>query len=487
MSLLSHSIPLKFATIVKASAERFIDLDAQSLAAMRSGQRLYVESVKRWFEWDPTSTATNDNTTGGTCLQATATVGAGRAIWDGEVSPSWWSQNQAWVVDTTATTYEGLGTLADPLPTNAELMRRTNTANHQSGAPAVSITWNTTTATSDPWTCKFIVGPGSVFSLLGKKLTTITGATTAATAVNRTPGAQAMPTITNASATWVVGQHGTFTSGTASGAFFVVLKDLTGGVARISTPLTFNQSTQQGTRQVAGAVSNYELYTIPQVTVGTVEFYCADTAATTSYVVTDLIEFRQPQVFTARSNFFLKGIRVSSQRTTFASYNAEADNHTMCSCFHTGGPVFNWRLGSKCIGGGMTGNATIASGGQPLFDFDFCFQGVPLTVSQGVFPQFGTCAFFDAAGGLTLSPGAVGFCLNVGDGAGTVWGTTTSGFGMNVKAGAQFCYNVAGNKPVINSGLGAGRESQQGGVDVQWAAVPVVMNVNNAAGIFINA
>jgi len=486
--MLSLSIPLTFKTVVLASTGRLIDIDAQSIAALYPGQPVYVESVRRTFRWDPICTLANDNTTGGTYVQPTAVGGAGRFVWDGVVDPSWVVDNPAMVVDTTATTYEGFGDAANPLPTNAELIRRHGLLCQL--RQNYSINWNTSTATSDPWSGKFIVGPNAVFSRVGKKLTTVTGTTSAFTAQNRTPGAQAMPTITDATQTWatLVGRHGTFTSGTAIGAFFVVLKDLGANVARISTPVTFNPSTQAVTRNVPGNVSTYEVYTFPQVTVGTVELYSADTSATTSYVTDDLIEWRQAQVFTLRSNSISKGIRVSSQRTTFFSYNGEADTHVMASCLHTGGPVLSWRgIGSKCIAGGITGNISMPPAAQPVFDLDFCAQGVGVTMAQGAMPQIGTMAIFDSAGGLSTNPGAVVFVLNIGDGAGTIWGTTTSGFGVNCVAGSQLIYNVAGNKPVINSGLGAGRESKQGGVDVPWAAVPVAVNVNNAAGIFVNA
>lgn len=129
--MLSLNIPLTFKSVVQASTSRFVDIDAQSLAALRDGQPIYIESIRRNFRWDSSSTATQDNTTAGTVLQPTVVAGAGRAIWDGKANQAWGTQID-WYVASTGN-YENPGTLVAPLATAAELSRRTRDQQWRAG------------------------------------------------------------------------------------------------------------------------------------------------------------------------------------------------------------------------------------------------------------------------------------------------------------------------------------------------------------------
>lgn len=100
--------------------------------------------------------------------------------------------------------------------------------------------------------------------------------------------------------------------------------------------------------------------------------------------------------------------------------------------------------------------------------------GAGLTVGRGAFVEFGNASFFGNTGaGLRMDPGAYAIAPAL------LWGAGNATFGADVSG--ELAYSV---KPTVTGA--ALQDARQGGVVLPaWAGVPVPVDVNNGAGIFV--
>jgi hypothetical protein len=448
---------------------------------LAANTEVFVTSVRDWFRWDPSSTATSDDIA---VVSLTANGGsAGRFLREFRADPYWRAQ-AAWFVDT-AGNDENDGSSLAPVKTDVEISRRWGLGVRARLDVDVTITYAQTPVGQTNYIVELL--PGIQLTLVGTP--TVTKAGTVISAVQaqvRTAGAEAAWAITGTGlgATEVGKLAFISSSGTPAnvGAYAMILKDETGGKVRVSPFGTYTPTTGafvQVTPQVNDVI---EIRTPSSLLVGGIDAYavCADNGIGSggARVLFDSL--------TVDGGSTLNGA-ITSTRAAVLYARSILQNLTLVDVGNT--------RGHNLRGGGIAGLGVVIRGGTTTLSQVGClasltvragtatvitdtyFQNSSLSINVGSSASTSGAAFFDRVtsnSSLVVAAGAS--CVHAG--ATPDWGTGNAGHGIVVQSASSYAY---GTKPTINSGLGAGREAQVGGTDKLYSAIPYVETTNNAA------
>jgi hypothetical protein len=445
----------------------------------------YVASVRDWFRWDPSSTATADDIT---VVSLTANGGsAGRFLREFRGDPYWRAQT-AWFVDT-AGNDENDGSSLAPVKTDAEIQRRWGLGIRARLTVPVTITY--AQAPTGQTNLLFEIVTGGALTFIGTP--TISKAGTVLTAVQaqvRTAGAEAGWAImgTGLGATEVGKLAFITASGTPANvnAYAAVLKDETGGKLRVSPFGTSTVSAfTQATPQVGDVIEIRDMSTLK---VGAIEGTSAmqDAAAISpdrNAVIFDSVALDGGGQL---GSVFINGLTAVYQRSRLTNLSftgisrATAQSHRVNGGIVTGTNGLAIRSTVTFNQTGFLGTntgASVGSGGALTLSADCYFQNSGLAVARGAVALSSGSGFFDrGTSNATVVVSGGGFYLQ--SGAVPDWGTANTGHGVTISSCGSYAYTT---KPTINSGLGAGREAQVGGTDKLYSAVPYIEATNNAA------
>ena len=358
-----------------------------------------------------------------------------------------------------------------------------------------TITYASTPPSTDVVNFNVAYKSGGSLTIKGTPTVTKTAqALTAVTALNRatqTPFDVTAPTLDAAD----VGRLMRITSGARINNYCGVAKDLGGGKVRISPfgNLDVVASQTNGipfvevTPQVGDTV---EVFTVPILTIGSFIFRSLTAVFPTAsanaiFLDTIGIDGLNNGVMSVPGTIQCQGANVYLRQCTYqrvkfgglggvwgAGGIATNSWQVQGSFSNNGGPfaifygflmtagAFTCQAGASCWIGGdcLFQNASCQSGGNLLADFVSIFDRASANIALQVFP-----------GGLYRSSN-----LASGD---LLWGDGNLGTGVKVFSGAMMLYTT---KPTINTPQGAGRQALIGGVNTDWAGVPVVIAANNA-------
>jgi hypothetical protein len=486
------SLPFKLApfTGVDNATVRLLKAISQfELNSLRSGDVVYVESVRDYWKWVPLSTATDD------CTGAAATLrycnptvnGANpgrfeRLFWH---SPDWTQQD--FFIDNILGANENSGAVGAPLNNDNELLQRWGTNAIFTIPVTVKYLQNPTTFTN----YEFFVTDGGSVTVLGTPVVSQAAVTiTGVTVLNRaTPVGWAIVGATFGAGD--VGKMAIIVSGTAAniGAYAYI-------VAQTGTTLTVSPfgkftATIAGASftQVTPAVNDVVQIVTPttlkvgQITIKSLLYNEALNTPTRNCVVFDSVTLAG-NANVGNSKIKIDEIMVFYARSIisdmdFEGFNGSFANHQLCGGGATNSIIIR---SAAIVQTNQTGfrNAFVflQSGGVLSMQADTYFQNSLLSTLQ--------------AGALILSNGVGFFNRSVADStiqiqAGSVmkqsgaipdWGTANAGHAIKVFSQGAYVYAT---KPTINTGLGAGRECLIGGTDKLLAAVPYIEGANGAA------
>jgi hypothetical protein len=368
-------------------------------------------------------------------------------------------------------------------------------------APNTQVTVNYLAAnlSTDPENYDIRIGDSAGLTLLGALTQSKTGTLQAVTTA--VPASNIPWDVTDAVAglgAADVGKLIRITSGARAGAYALVIKDLTGGKVRTTPFGTFAISTTHTSvfpLATPVATDPYEVIAPTALGVGTMRFVRGGVSdplsaplrnavlidslllnPNASVVNTHLVA--DAAVYLARSGMF-------RMRITSRDYFFQAGGRVATCTFDGPGKSHNTNS--------FVYSLVLIAVGNSLFAVDNSSRS-RVVVGASVNCRGGCCfcqgfdvegklvaddmAIFDTVGGtgqLTVYPGGA---ARQADATGQgIWGTNNIGYGVQCYSGGIVTYRT---KPVINTGLGAGREAYVGGTDKLWSAIPYVETANNA-------
>lgn len=433
-------------------------------AALSEGALVFVKTFRDWFVLRPASVETVN---GVTVLATLSGVGRWeRMRW---AHPSWLRQPM-WFVDATNGHDENTG-IDDThaIKTNAELMRRW-------GGPVVEVTssitltYLTATPASDPLNGRVVVAAGGAFAMASVPTVVRSSTFTAVTAINR---ATAQPLhVTDGAVDWTadVGRQLVISAGARVGMRAWVAKNMGAGVGRLS-PLTLCPTVDYGSPTLATPVVGdaYQVRTLPSVYVGTFEIVAGTGDIPGSVSTCSVSDLGFNGGYGVRGTFRISGTMGQVRGCLFASVRVASDRAcTFSSCKFDG-----TTLGGVQIFAGLSVSNGIYLDGREggltsLMDMDHLCQATRATVYGGAL-IFGTICVMDALStGFVLdffssvqgTPAYLGVC--------SLWGSAGT-FGVDIKPGCSYRASAA---PVINAGLGLGRELRVGATSKLYADMP---------------
>lgn len=487
-----------FTGVDNATARLLKAISAIEFGMLQDGDLVYVQSVRDYWKWVPTSTATDD------CTGAAAKLGYCNPTVNGAnpgrferlfiCSPDWLLQN--FFIDNGAAGHnENSGATALlPLNNDIELYQRWSQGKRARIATAITVTYAQTPITQTNYFYELIAGG----SLLIVGTPTISKAGTVLTAVQtqvRTAGAELGWAITAVGlAVADLSKLAVITaSGTPAnvGAYTHLLKDEGGGKLRVSPFGTYNATTGAFTQVTPLVGDTIEIRDVFATTLSIGKFEeCTQLndpiLATLSRTTFDSIGLNS-NVALSNAQGGIVGwggpiyyVRTLFKQMTFAGQLQNVSAlHLLRGGGIAGGFTVNVRTNVNCTLIGVGASAFLQSrpGGHLSLLVDCYFQNARCLTDGGSINSNG-CAFFDtaASGAITLSM----FSMSIWVQAGGVpdWGTANTGFAIHV--GSECCYSYV-VKPTVNSGLGVGRESRIGGTDKLYTSVPYIEGANNAA------
>jgi hypothetical protein len=449
---------------------------------LRPNVEVYVSTVDDWFRWDPTSTATADDIE---VVNPTKNgVAAGRFLRLFRHSPKWLLQN--WWISESSGHDENPGTLVLPLKTDRELYRRWGRARI---ATAITVTYLAAPVGQTNYDVEIL--SDASLTLLGTPTTNKTAVTiTAVTAQVRTGGSEVARAITGATLGAAdVGKLAIIRSGTAGNinAYARILKDNGGGSVRVSPFGKADLNAFPAFVEVTPVANTDVIDVVTPMTLSVGRIRA--TGATNSVIAGS----------PTRNALMLDSLTLDGNANNFGTGTIVGDNVTVAYARHVlkdiaiAGVTEPGMTAQTIMGGGMDGAVAIASGcyayivkpgllnailhvrmgGGASADTDTYFQASRLNV-EGYFQSSGVAVFDNGlTGAYFVAPSGT-----VRQGGVADWGAANAGFAIRILAGGRYVYL---QKPTINSGLGAGRETLVGGTDKQYAAIPYVEAANGAA------
>ncbi len=473
-----------YATANDGGASQLIDVSAGFLGGLVEGCKVWVDSFRDSFTWYPSRTDTADNVT---VVAPTAVgVGPGRFIRDCIASPTWTVQ-ATWYVDPTNAgandEHEGSAG-ASPLKTWNELRRRI-------GKHLIQQDTTIHIVSDMPATDRFTMDLGSVntatVTIVGTRVVLLADQVMDNYANRNTAAvpATANQLTCNAIASWVPYTPATDggilvvpTTGPAVGTAAYVAEDLGANVAQMSS--FYDAAGMLEVQPVAN--NHFNIERCPRIlsyqvnpSGGTWYFqnlyfnqFGADRAGGTTWS-TSGIEWSNPT---------LLGIQWQNCSFEFLSPTMSGAQFWNCLWIDLGHVVYNCTIqwaagmwyGADYLGSTPTystfyGSVVIGSSGMLFKEVQcVCYQ-------NSWFDAYDVGVFQSIGDSVVVAYSSSMYIVNL-------WGGTAAGYGMKVKAGCQVQY---ANKPSINSGLGAGRETIVGGTDTLWANIPYVETTNLAA------
>jgi len=476
----SGSAGLRFNTVAigASGSGRLIDVGLSGLVDGVS--TAWVESVKDTWRWDATSTLTADNIT--VCNPTANGANPGRFIRKLEPAPEW-RQQAAWFVDTAGNDENDGTTSLTPVKTDVEISRRWGSGTVQLSVP-VTVTYAQAPAGDTAFDWEPLTG-GSLTLLGTPTISQAAVVLTAVTAQNR--GTQTAWAITGATLGAAdVNKIAIITAGTAGniGAYARVLKDNGGGSVNVSpfgkfavgsSPFTQVTPVVGDTVQIVTpmTLNCAMLRTTSNTTTAAAASPTRNCLVVDSITLTGTASFQGMVISNGAPVFFARSIPTN---VAIAGSPSSVSNVHFC-----GGGAHGVTIQTAGVAQfrqtGITSFLGLLTGARAVLFTDTYFQNADCTVDPAASILSTGAAWFDRAS----SDRALQLFHNAfyrQSGAVPDWGSANAGHGILVSAGAMYSYTT---KPTVNTGLGAGREVQLGGVDTLYAGIPAVTAANNAA------
>jgi hypothetical protein len=481
-----------FTGVNNATVRLLKAISAAELALLRDGDTVYVESVRDYWKWVPTSTATDDSTGDAAQLRyCNPTVnGANPGRFERLFirSPDWLLQD--FFIDSTAGVGNNENTGASalvPLNNDNELYQRWGDFAQLTTPRTVTYIQSPTTQTN--YDVQFL---GGSLTLLGTR-TLVLGPVvlTAVTVQNR-----ATQTPWDITGPGLGAAHvGLIVQITASGvpanvgAYATIVKDLGGGKVRVSPFGTKVVSTVSFNVVTPVAGDTVEVISFPTLQTGKIRFRLGSNinftaSPLTNCAVIDLLKLEGSSdaaslvgiVICESTRVFYQ--RVVQSRMRWGGFGGTL--HFFCGGHIITGSV-SFLAGSTCnLDAVAIGNVLLSAlpGCSVVMRKDCIFQA-------GGWGVVGNCrinsqgtAYFDSAGiGCNLAFGVYSQTGAIAD-----WGTNNTSFGIGLSSGAFYIYVT---KPTINATLGVGRETRIGGTDKLYGAIPYVEGANLAGLVLL--
>lgn len=483
-----------FLTVSKQSSKRALDMPATYVATLTDGEEIFVESYGRKFVWD-TTFPSGSSTVDGESFRPLSWSADGAFVADLRGNEKYWRQS-AWFVSTLGDDENDGLTSATPFKTDREIQRRWGVGRRARISSAVTITYAQSPANQTNYLFEVVAG-GSL-KLLGTPTVTKTGTVlTAVQAQVRTAGSEEAWAITgvglgaaDVDKIVVITASGT---GANVGAYAAVLKDETAGKLRVSPFGTFNTTTGVFTAVTPqiGDVVEIRDPVATTITLGRIEGHSLASesgAAPATRLLFDSVLLASTSL---SGTVFSGGLSVFYVRSALKSLTLAGDAGTSNTLHIVNGglvPSGGGVIARTVVSFRQTGvkSSILARYGSFVqLSSDVYIQNASVLVSTGAIVQSSGAAFFDVAasnGAAVVSSG--GTWAQVG--AVPDWGTGNAGHGVTVFGPGNYFYAT---KPTINSGLGAGREAQVGGADVEYSAIPAAgyINTDNNASLVLTA
>jgi hypothetical protein len=441
----------------------------------------YVAPLRSWFVWDATSTVADDTTDFLSVALTNNGASAGRFRRLPDAHPAWRLQ-AAWFVSTAGSNENDGLTSLTPVKTDAEIARRWG-ARAELAQPTVVTYLNSATT---PCNLRAQIMAGGSLTLTGVKSTAKTGLFSAVTSITNSNPWRVTGTGLGAADIGKIIQITASTTPNHIGAYAVVLKDLGSGQVATSG---FGFPTIAGNPFmviVPSVGDSFEVIDLPTVPLGDLQVSVGSSLAPVASplqnaFVIDLIALActaQKGRLTTSCATYLE--RVTYSNITFAAPIRPAPGTNDPLCWFCGGGIVGPCEAQECglalastgilSSFGILTGALVSTGGRVTVQ-----SPGSIVLSDGATMLSGGTFFFDIVGdALVVNYGATWRNNSTQPDA----GTGNTGYGVVVRAGASYVYQT---KPVINSGLGVGREASVGGTDKLYAAVPYVEPANGGA------
>lgn len=491
-SLVGMLPPVNTAVAGAPGSGRLIDIPG---AFLTNGTIVWVNSKRRFYAWDASSSATANPAGEQTILALADGTNPGRFdSLDGTTDGTHWALQTAWEI-TSSGVNDNDGSPGHPI-TPGELARRIGTAPI---GQATTITAPTGLLPDVAMYGHFRLAPGgnvtiSTTPTLLQAASTFTAGTAQ---FNRaTPAPTTIVDAAVASFAGFVGKRIRITASatpTKIGATCFIQRAPSANTCN-TTPLAVVSATPHVNpptifAPVAG--DTYVIEDLPVLNIGLLQFsLIADSsvALNTTYVFvvdTTLRGFaasigtlesldRVPIVLSANvlDGLFLKG----PEQSNFM--------HFLQACLLGGSVACTFASNVIARAGGQL--RTPGWNGQVFLDLDYYAEGSALTstLSVGTYILDGVCCFRAPGDAITLNPGVTVKQGSVGSGTKLVYGNGSTGVGVAARSGGQFIYDAsAGGPPTITGAVG---DTTIAAIVTSWAAINGaggIVNANNGATI----
>lgn len=482
---------------------------------LENGAKVCLLSVLDTVQLLKTSALTVDNTT----VWATQS-GTGRYVRACQPALTWLRQTD-WGINPSTGSDENVGTVASPLKTSAELQRRIGVWGTLPNATIITILADFPTnesfrlrATMAEGTPLTVGSPASVIELQGTRTQVATGVLTGYTPLSRAGlGSRNVIAAAATNFTGLEDYYVRLTSGAGAGYGCWIQVGANGSAQ--TTPWCQENNTPLATPtfppllQPAGIVAGDTFVIERMVSLGGCPQFCINygggAQAASGRQGVSTINVRSVRL-TAHSEilaasmspefvFLGGGLRVYIQSSDLQAGINGTDvrglGMLVAGGLDTQTPI---PFAIRFAAGGTRARTPITealmlTSGYMAFDGDFCFNcklyagyagGVAAVFNASV--RFGNVYFNVTGDAATFGMDARGYSVQIDYAPGQMYGQATAR-GVRCMSGGFLFYT---NKPTINTGLGANRETIIGGVDTLWAAVPSV-NALNLAGIAVAA
>lgn len=440
----------------------------------------WVQSVRAWFIFDPTSVAT------GVSFQVVAPpAGTGRWMRQGydcgTFSGDWVAQS-AWFLDPISGNDDNDGnTSPTAIASWAELGRRINGQVINQATKVTQVT--SVGSTTDVPNIDIMVGATGTLFIQGTATTTSSGTLTAQTALSR---ATNVPQDVTGSAgiNAFLGQRILFT---ASGKSCWLVKDLGANKIRTTVPVTAFTLPGVALPAETTLVGNegYSTQTFTSIPRGSIKIRCLSASGNVFNIdqcaLSDSVGLKIILQGTTGNFGSITNCTMTGTCATFTQPIMLVSN-----CLVTASTTVTGRM--WFLAGGTRGNGVVVGGtaaiAAALFDTDFLVQTGGIQANALSQITFGTCGIFDS--GSDAYTGQAGSLptiqTTVNAGANLLYGSGNTGVGIVMGSGASYFYVT---KPIVTGG---GGDTKIGSAAVTaYAAVPfvfnTVVNVDNLAQI----
>jgi len=490
-SITPDALPSKlapFTGVDNATARLLKAISQFELNSLRDGDVVYVQSVRDYWKWVPTSTIADDSTGAAAklryCNPTVNGANPGRFERLFLYSPDWLIQN--FTINNVTGNNEADG-ITTPLNNDNELYQRWG-LNALFSSP-VTVTYAQAPTTETNYSLRYISG-GSV-TILGTPIVTKAG--TILTAIQtqvRTAGAELGWAITGVGLGAAdVGKIAVITASAIPAninAYAGIVKDEGGGKLRIAPFGVYTPAPANFTAITPAVGDTIEIREPTVIKVGFISITAETTDSIVATPTRNCVIFDSVKLIGASANFnggienngaFVDYVRCGADVLSLGGFTHSTGRHRF-----TGGIIASNGVTSRTGCSlfinktGILGGILSATGSVIAVATDTYFQNAVLNAGRGGVINDQGAAFFDrTTSNQAILVSAGGHYAQTG--ATPSWGTANAGHGITVQSGSSYTYVT---KPTVNGTLGAGRETQVGGTDKLYAAIPYIEGANNA-------